>query len=64
MLEAQRGLCFLCDKPMRRPHLDHSHTTGKIRRLLCGGCNSAVGKIELDPMWLPRVLRYLKEELS
>jgi len=60
MVEEQKNLCYLCHKPMRRPHLDHSHATGKIRKLLCRGCNMAVGKIELDPTWLPRVLDYLQ----
>jgi len=60
MVEEQKNLCYLCLRPMRRPHLDHSHTTGKIRKLLCGGCNVAVGKIELDSTWLPRVLDYLR----
>ena|ERR1700690_3003035 len=59
MLEEQDGKCFLCLRPMSRPHIDHNHKTGQVRHLLCGGCNMAVGIIEADIEWIDRVLMYL-----
>lgn len=42
LFNAQGGLCAICE---REKHLvpDHNHTTGKIRALLCGSCNVAIG---------------------
>lgn len=61
MKSEQGGLCPLCARelPAIRAHTDHSHATGKIRGILCGGCNIGLGFIE-KPDFLPRALAYLK----
>jgi Recombination endonuclease VII len=61
LLERQQGRCFICgisqaeiqEQGMKRRHparctlhIDHCHTTGKIRGLLCEGCNYILGQIE------------------
>lgn len=57
MLIAQSGLCNLCDEPMKNPHVDHSHITGKVRSLLCLRCNTTLGHVEL--LGLARIEAYL-----
>lgn len=43
----QDNCCFLCGEPITDDAvLDHSHKTGKIRRVLHRGCNAMLGKIE------------------
>jgi hypothetical protein len=46
----QYGVCYACDQPEpvkgRRLSVDHDHTTGAIRGLLCSRCNPLLGKIE------------------
>src|SRR6266571_4465289 len=42
----QKGLCGICAKK-KRLLIDHNHTTGVIRGLLCYSCNSSLGKIEV-----------------
>jgi hypothetical protein len=50
MLEAQGGSCKICkttDPGSRKHfHIDHCHTTGKIRGLLCFRCNTKLGWYE------------------
>lgn len=56
----QDFLCYICKKPeaildkggkIRRLSVDHCHTTGKIRKLLCFRCNSNLGKYEKYRDW-------------
>ena len=45
IFEKQGGICAICKKPPGKKMLsvDHCHTTGKIRGLLCTRCNSMLG---------------------
>lgn len=40
--------------------IDHSHTTGKVRGLLCGACNSVLGYVEDRPEPLIALADYLR----
>lgn len=63
MLEEQGGVCRICHKgPSGRfKHLcvDHCHTTGKVRGLLCHACNKSLGFLEDDPARIKRLIDYL-----
>ena len=47
LLQAQRGLCALCNHPIMPGEavLDHDHQTGHIRGVCHRGCNALEGKI-------------------
>jgi hypothetical protein len=61
MLADQGGVCAICKKaPEKRLCVDHCHTTGKVRRLLCGKCNSMLGFSEDDPARLDAGAAYLR----
>jgi hypothetical protein len=66
ILERQGGGCAICGRKdagdSRRTtfHVDHCHTTGKVRGLLCSNCNTGVGKFEDDPERLERAAMYLR----
>ena len=49
MLTEQNGCCAICGNKDdgRRLHVDHCHTTGKVRGLLCSPCNTKLGWLEL-----------------
>jgi hypothetical protein len=64
-LAAQGGVCAICQSPPRfgRKHLDvdHDHSTGDIRGLLCSPCNTALGLLGEDPSRVIRLASYLRE---
>lgn len=71
MLKAQGGGCAICAKPpgKRRLAVDHDHKTGRIRGLLCSGCNTTLGWLELAQAWLKqqgevKVLTYLRGKVK
>lgn len=45
-LTEQQGVCALCGEAPEVPCLDHCHTDGHIRGVLCRGCNALLGKLE------------------
>ncbi len=46
MVTRQGGACIICRVPGKKLNIDHCHTTGKVRGILCHGCNTIVGAIE------------------
>lgn len=66
MLESQNHVCAMCKKPpngIRPLVVDHNHMTGKIRELLCYGCNRALHTIEDDILYV-QALEYLEKHKS
>lgn len=59
MIASQMGLCVIC---LNAPavHVDHCHSTGRVRGVLCFNCNSAIGKLGDDPDAARRVAAYLE----
>lgn len=44
LVAASGGHCQLCGDPFTRtPHIDHNHSTGEVRGLLCSPCNVGLG---------------------
>lgn len=65
MLSDQNGCCRICDrhesKLSKKLCVDHNHTTGKVRGLLCNSCNTNIGKFNEDTRILNKMIEYLKE---
>lgn len=62
MSEQQNGACAICDLPPKGVYplaVDHCHTTGKVRSLLCVECNTRLGILE-DKSWMKLARAYLK----
>jgi len=63
LLGKQGGVCALCGNINRHGvalHVDHDHTTGEIRGLLCFCCNSALGNAHDNPVILRKMADYLE----
>lgn len=65
MFKEQGGVCKVCGKPesakRRSLAVDHCHSSGKIRGLLCQGCNVSLGRFNDDIALLKNAIRYLEE---
>lgn len=66
--EEQNGLCAICRKEESKQRsgrtvrlsIDHCHSTGRVRGLLCSRCNEAIGKAKDDPDIIEAAIEYLK----
>lgn len=68
MVEKQGGVCAICSSPpkgqgsrSRYLYVDHCHTTGVVRGLLCRNCNNAIGLLSDDTEILSAAIRYLEK---
>lgn len=69
MLQDQNGRCAICCSSnhkgaARTSHwcVDHCHSTGKVRGLLCHACNRALGNFGDSIESLERAILYLKNQ--
>lgn len=68
LLAGQGGACALCASTQKGfnsgvgLHIDHCHETGRVRGLLCGDCNTALGRFGDNPALLRRAAEYLERE--
>lgn len=74
MLSEQGGACAICRNPEDvdkkrngRPDalsVDHDHATGRIRGLLCSGCNRMLGIMNDDPNLIRSAAAYLESHIG
>lgn len=63
MLAAQGGKCAICAQnlaPGPNCHTDHCHKTGRVRGILCNGCNIGLGYFRENPEALAGAIAYLR----
>lgn len=63
LLVKQNNCCAICkttDWGKPSPSIDHCHTTGKVRGLLCNNCNRAIGLLKDNKEVLKNAIKYLK----
>lgn len=54
-----RGACAICGEAARL-HVDHCHSTGAVRGVLCGPCNVALGHFRDRPELMERAADYVR----
>jgi hypothetical protein len=68
IFNTQNGVCAICLNPETyvyngrtyRLAVDHCHTTGKVRGLLCKDCNQILGRFNEDLDRFQRAIEYIK----
>jgi hypothetical protein len=67
LLKLQNNICALCGGGPgikgKGFAVDHCHKTGKIRALLCRGCNVGIGNLNDDPELLEKAAAYIRKYL-
>jgi len=64
--DTQQGKCAICEEetPRRgkdRLVVDHCHTAGDVRGLLCNKCNMGIGLLRDNPNILQKAIEYLQK---
>ena len=62
LADDQDGRCAICKKHTEPLHVDHDHSTGLVRGLLCHKCNAGIGLLEDNIETLESAIVYLKEK--
>lgn len=61
----QNGVCYIChgrDDFSNHLAVDHCHSNGHVRGLLCRNCNRALGQFQDNVDFLERAIIYLKKD--
>jgi superfamily II helicase len=65
LLVTQSFQCAICQTPAkefdRSLSVDHNHSTGAVRGLLCNHCNIGLGNFKEDVSYLEAAIEYLKK---
>ena len=67
-LEMQNNECEICNqkfikdsKGLLKASVDHNHSTGKIRGIICNTCNLTLGRIKENKQVLYKMIQYLEK---
>jgi hypothetical protein len=66
LFDAQGRACGICrttenNQTDRDWHVDHNHATGKVRGILCHGCNTGIGHLKDSPVVTRLATEYLEK---
>lgn len=67
MLASQQWKCSICQMEFeaeRDACVDHSHSTGAVRGLLCNFCNTGIGLFRENAVFLASAIEYIKKHCS
>jgi len=63
MILEQNSCCKICNCTLDNPQVDHCHTTGKVRGLLCKPCNTSLGLLNEDTNTLRSMIKYIDDSI-
>ncbi len=64
MLKDQKYKCLIDGQTIdsKTAHVDHNHSNGMVRGLLCDSCNKGLGFFKDNVVVLKRAINYLREK--
>jgi hypothetical protein len=65
MIKEQGNKCLICYSLFsihKKPVIDHNHSTGGVRGILCNGCNYGLGIFQDNIARLNQAIQYLQNE--
>jgi hypothetical protein len=61
MLKESQGKCNICNEVFTStPNIDHCHSTGEVRGLLCSHCNRGLGCFKDNEVFMDSAIEYLR----
>jgi hypothetical protein len=65
MLQAQGGVCAICAQGSEKKFaIDHDHSTGRVRGLLCIPCNVGIANLKESVSVLKQAISYLQYQAT
>ncbi len=62
LVDRAAGICELClEHSLKTLNVDHNHTTGNVRGLLCANCNKGIGMFDDSISKLKMAILYLEK---
>lgn len=67
-IDDQGSRCRICNvlfdntKRNTKPCVDHNHTTGRVRSILCHSCNVSLGLLKEDIDILQNMIKYIQND--
>ncbi len=61
LLSNQNNTCGGCRLTLTSPKIDHCHSSGNVRGLLCHNCNTALGLLRDNTKTLANLVEYLEK---
>jgi hypothetical protein len=64
LLVKSGGVCDICSVKFKNkePYVDHCHSTGRVRGLLCNDCNVGLGRFKDNDTLLINAIKYLRND--
>ena len=59
-INKQDNKCAICNSQFDILAVDHCHTTGNVRGLLCNNCNNGLGRFKDNKQFLKNAIKYLE----
>lgn len=65
IIHQQDGKCAICEVYiLEKPYVDHNHSTGRIRGLLCNACNNGLAMFKDNIEIMKKAIEYLEKYQS